>query len=197
MDTQLFFLINHGMVNPLFDVLMPALTHQGYLLAIPLALYALYAGSRARTPAGKTHFVTALSAVVIALFAVPLADALGNLLKELIARPRPCQALESVRLLVRCASSFSLPSSHAVTSFAFAAPIFLLTRPFLRLAWRLAPLVLAAAIAFSRPYVGVHYPADVAAGTLLGGGVAGVLCWGYAEMQRRLNREDAKDAKEN
>src|SRR5512139_3838012 len=167
MDTQIFFLINHGMANPLFDVLMPALTHQGYLLAIPLALYALYAGSRARTPTDRSYGRDAFFAVLIAILAVPLADALGNQLKELIARPRLCQALESVRLLVRCASSFSLPSSHAVTSFAFAVPIFLLTRPFLRPAWRLAPLVLAAAIAFSRPYLGVHYPSDILAGALL------------------------------
>jgi undecaprenyl-diphosphatase len=179
MDTQLFFLINRGMANPLFDVLMPALTEQGYLLVIPLALYALYAGSRARMLAGRTYFVTALAAVLISILAVPLADALGNQLKVLIARPRPCHALEGVRLLVNCSASFSLPSSHAVTSFAFAVPIALLTRPFLLLAWRLAPLVLAAAIAFSRPYLGVHYPSDILAGALLGGGVGGMLCWGY------------------
>jgi undecaprenyl-diphosphatase len=185
MDTQLFFLINRGMANPLFDVLMPALTHQGYLLMIPLALYILYAGTRSRTTGGRTYAAVAFAAVIIAILAVPLADALGNILKILVARPRPCQALEGVRLLVNCPSSFSLPSSHAVTSFAFAVPLFILTRPFLPLAWRLAPFVLAAAVAFSRPYLGVHYPSDILAGALLGAAVAGVMCRGFLKIDWR------------
>jgi undecaprenyl-diphosphatase len=189
MDTQLFFLINRGMANPLFDALMPALSYHGYLLVIPLALYALYAGSRARMPAGRTYFVTAFAAVLIAILAVPLADALGNQLKVLLARPRPCHALESVQLLVNCPASFSLPSSHAVTSFAFAVPLALMTRPFLPLAWRLAPFVLAAAIAFSRPYLGVHYPSDILAGALIGGGVGGMLCWVYRMISRRTGSD--------
>jgi undecaprenyl-diphosphatase len=185
MDTQLFFLINHGMALPLFDVLMPALTHQGYLLVIPLALYALYAGSRMRTPAGRSYGRDAIFAVLIAVLAVLLADALGNQIKVLIARPRPCQVLEGVRLLVDCSASFSLPSSHATTSFAFAMPLALLTRPFLPLAWRLAPLLLALSIAFSRPYLGVHYPSDAVAGALLGGGVAGLMCWVFRKLTEK------------
>jgi undecaprenyl-diphosphatase len=170
MDIQLFHFINSSMANPLFDVLMPALTHQGYLLVIPLALYALYAGSRKRTPTGRTYLMAALAAILIAVLAVPLADVLCSRLKVLLARPRPCQILEGVRLVVSCPSSFSLPSSHAVTSFTFATPLFLLTRPFLSLAWRLYPVLLAALIAFSRPYLGVHYPSDILAGALLGSG---------------------------
>jgi undecaprenyl-diphosphatase len=185
MDTQLFFLINHGMANPLFDVLMPALTHQGYLLVIPLVLYALYAGSRARTPAGRSYGRDAIFAVLIAVLAILLAETLGYWLKVLIARPRPCHALEGVRLLVDCSASFSLPSSHATTSFAYAVPLSLLTRPFLPALWRLFPLVLAVMVALSRPYVGVHYPSDVVAGALLGATVAGVMCWVYLKIDWR------------
>jgi undecaprenyl-diphosphatase len=189
MDIQLFHLINRGMANPLFDVLMPALTEQGYLLVFPLVLYALYAGSRTRTPAGRTYIGTALAAVLIAILAILLAYALGSQLKVLIARPRPCQALEGVRLLFHCPSSFSLPSSHAVTSFAYATPLALLTRPFLRLAWRLMPVALATAVAFSRPYLGVHYPSDVLAGALLGTVVAGALCLVFRRMTVRYRLE--------
>lgn len=185
MDTALFLLINQSMANPLFDVLMPALTHRGYLLVIPVALYALYAGSRSRTASGRTFLRPALAAVILSLIAFPLADALSEWLKVLIARPRPCHELDGIRLLVRCSPSFSLPSGHATTSFAFTLPLFLLTRPFLPIGWRILPLVIAAAVAFSRPYVGVHYPSDVVAGALLGGGVAWMMCWGYRWIEQR------------
>ncbi len=61
----------------------------------------------------------------------------------------------------------SFPSGHAATSFAGAVVLVLLVR-------RAVPLlfVLAAAVAFSRVYVGVHYPLDVLAGAVLGTTVA-------------------------
>lgn len=168
MDRELFYLINRGMANPFFDILMPALTHQGYLLGIPLALYTVVAGSRAQGSGGRPFLPLALAAVLIALCTPPLADVLATQIKILVNRPRPCQALEGVRLVISCPKSLSFPSGHAATSFAFALPLFVLTRQFLPAAWRIAPLAVAAAISLSRPYLGVHYPSDVAAGLLLG-----------------------------
>lgn len=188
MDDHLFQLINSGMANPLFDVLMPALTHHGYLLAVPLALYALIAASRTRAPEGRNYVMTAMAVIVVGAIAVPLADSLGDWLKVLIGRPRPCRALEGVRLVIKCPSSFSLPSGHAITSFAGALPFFLLTRPFLPFRWRIVPLVVAGLVAFSRIYLGVHYPSDVLAGALLGGGVAGALCWVYEQIDKRVRQ---------
>jgi undecaprenyl-diphosphatase len=91
-----------------------------------------------------------------------VADALGELgsdiLKDVIPRARP-----HVHALVTRPHSHSFPSGHATTSFA-CATVLALALP--RLAVPL--LVLAAAVAWSRVYVGVHYPLDVLAGAALG-----------------------------
>jgi undecaprenyl-diphosphatase len=179
MDTALFLLINHGTANPLFDVLMPALTHRGYLLVLPFILYSVLRGAAARDGSGRRFLSAAIAAAALSCVAVLLADAVCGWIKDAVARPRPCVALEGVRLLVACPPSFSFPSSHAATSFAFILPYFLLTRRFLAPGWLAFLLLLAAAIAFSRPYLGVHYPSDVLGGALLGSGVAWVMCHGY------------------
>jgi undecaprenyl-diphosphatase len=186
MDIRLFFLINRGLANPFFDVLMPALSFQGYLLAAPFLLYAIYRGATGRDDAGKKTFLTAaITAVVISLVSVTLAELACDLLKDVAARPRPCQVLESVRLIVSCPRSFSLPSSHATTSFAFITPYFVLARHFIQAGWLAYLLTLASLIAFSRTYLGVHYPSDILAGAVLGATVAGVMCWVFRMISMR------------
>ena len=187
MDIQLLFLINHGLANPFFDVLMPALTFRGYLLTIPFLCYVIYRGAVGRDDAGKTFLSAAIAAVVISLVSAALADLACSWLKDVAARPRPCQALEGVRLIVSCPRSFSLPSSHAATSFAFITPYFVLARRFILAGWRVYLLMLASLISLSRPYLGVHYPSDIVAGAVLGTAVAGVMCWIYTKISKRKN----------
>ncbi|MDA8099561.1 MAG: phosphatase PAP2 family protein [Nitrospiraceae bacterium] len=191
MDTLIFNVINHSMANPVFDLLMPVLTFQGYLLVLPLLPYIIYRGATTRDDTGRTYLLWAVAPIVIAFLSFPLADSIGDRLKEFAGRPRPCASLDNVRLLVHCPSSFSFPSSHATTSFAAAVPLFVLTRSFLSIVWRLYPVGLAVLIAFSRPYLGVHYPSDIAAGAFLGGGVAYLFCWIFRRFmqQRRASTE--------
>jgi undecaprenyl-diphosphatase len=185
MDIQLLFLINHSLANPFFDVLMPALTFQGYLLAGPFLLYALYRGATGRDGSGRTFLTAAIAAVVISLVSVPHADLACSWLKDVAARPRPCQTLEGVRLIVSCPRSFSFPSSHAATSFAFITPYFVFARSFVRAGWRTYLLMLVSLISLSRPYLGVHYPSDILAGALLGAAISGMMCWVYGKIGRQ------------
>ncbi len=84
-------------------------------------------------------------------------------------RPRPFLALEHVRLLVPEPSSYAFPSGHTTSSFAVASGAVLSARRFIGKVpiWGWGMLGLAALISYSRIYVGVHWPTDVAAGALL------------------------------
>jgi membrane-associated phospholipid phosphatase len=91
--------------------------------------------------------------------ALVAAEVSNAVLKRVIRRRRP--ALDGLPPLMATRSSLSYPSAHASTSFA-AARVLSGTMP------ALAVYGLAAAMAASRPYLGVHYPSDVVAGALFG-----------------------------
>jgi undecaprenyl-diphosphatase len=99
-----------------------------------------------------------------------VADLLSYILRYAIGRERPPLRFPDPVPLVRVPGNPAFPSGHAATSFACAA----------LLAW-LTPLpkvplfVLAGLIAFSRVYVGVHYPLDAIGGAILGLAVATAL----------------------
>jgi undecaprenyl-diphosphatase len=136
---------------------------------IMFALLPLLAFRRHRATAVALTCVLAVTAVAV------------SLLKLVVRRVRPCHALAGVRCLWGSApSDFSFPSGHAAGSSAFAAFVVSLALvgasgdgP--RQRWRLAACALVVAgatcIALSRVYLGVHFPGDVAAGSLLGSGI--------------------------
>jgi undecaprenyl-diphosphatase len=140
---------------------------------------------------GTQGFVWLAIAAVLAVlwrrpwlfFDVALADLAGQLislgLKQGIGRERPNVAYPEPRPLVHAPHDGSFPSGHATVSFACATVLSFY-------APRAAPAfyVLAAAIAWSRVYVGVHYPLDVLGGAALGLGIAIALRWLTATLRR-------------
>jgi len=119
------------------------------------------------------------SLLLLVVAADGLADGLARAVKAVVDRPRPPVRYAKPEPLVAVPHDHSFPSGHAATSFACAT---ILATAVPRLA---VPLyVLAAAIAFSRVYVGVHYPLDVIGGAALGLAVATALRLLAADLPR-------------
>ena len=107
-----------------------------------------------------------LSAYIVAYY---IGD---GILKDLIARPRPCMIDETVELLVTRPSSFSCPSVHSMLAFASSSSIFWFHKK-----TGIAALIFAALIGFSRMYFFVHFPSDVLLGSVLGFLIGTVICF--------------------
>lgn len=157
LDTWGFLLINRVLQNPVFDVLMPILNTKPYYI-LPAAFMVLMLGVRG----GRRMWIL----LAVTLAAVGLSDQGANLIKDAIPRTRPCHVIPEVHLLAGCTQSSAFPSNHASNMFAIATMAWLELRR-----WRWIFPALAAAIAYSRVYVGVHYPGDVVIGALLGVGI--------------------------
>lgn len=104
--------------------------------------------------------------IICAVLAILLSDQSSGFVKHFIHRLRPC-ATEQVRLLVaHCSDTFSFTSNHAANHFSIAVFLSLVFRRFKWLPFVL--IIWAGFISLSQVYVGLHYPADIAGGALLG-----------------------------
>ncbi|HVH53006.1 MAG TPA: phosphatase PAP2 family protein [Actinomycetota bacterium] len=156
-DEALFRAVNRGR-GPGADRFFRGITELGSIWASIGAAGVLAARGRQRAAA---RGLAAASAAWLA----------GQGLKRLFDRPRPYVVdPDHVRLLAQPPRATSWPSSHPAVLLAFVT---VAGRDLeLSLAARTALRGLAAAVGISRTYVGVHYPADVVGGLLLGQAVA-------------------------
>ena len=117
----------------------------------------------------------------VIMMAALLADVLlcNVFIKNLVARTRPYEVVDGLKLLIEKQSDYSFPSGHTGSSFASAIVL-----------WKELPrkygvmaLIVAVLIAYSRLYVGVHYPSDVLAGVVIGTVLALVSVWLVKKIQ--------------
>lgn len=158
-DHWLFEKINREWTSPFFDLFFPAITdlhRQPLAIAVIASVLAFWLFKRR---------IQALQWTMALAFAIALSDSLAyRVVKALVQRNRPATAGLEVILRTHPHSEFSFPSNHAANIFA-AATVLCAAFPS-----AYAPLffIAAALVAYSRVYVGVHFPADVAAGAILG-----------------------------
>lgn len=99
-----------------------------------------------------------------ALLSIAIGFLITNvLLKNMVARPRPFDAYTEIIPLITRPTDFSFPSGHTCASFACALVFFRM----LPKKYGVPAVILAGMVAFSRLYLGVHYPGDVLGGFLV------------------------------
>ncbi len=172
-DTWLFYLLNVTLANPVTTFVMPIITNDwGLRVAFGLTMIGCLIWGNARVR----------WSVLIAALVLTAADQLSSgVLKPLIDRPRPCHILTDINLLVGCGGGKAMPSSHAANAFAIATFFGFTFRR--QLLWL---LITAGLIAISRVFVGVHYPADITVGAILGLTIGLTFAFLYRKVYPRL-----------
>ncbi len=151
-DTQVFLFINHLPHTPFLDTVAHFFSGVGTggIIWIAAVLFLFFREEK------RDHWFFFPS------FLVGIGTIISEyLFKALVARPRPTPEMGA--LIIGQADNFSFPSSHATLAFAFAT-LLAAGEPKGRIWFYL----LAAMIAFSRVYLGVHYPLDIVGGAFLG-----------------------------
>jgi len=171
---KLLFLFLNGLGSPSYDAFWLVITNK-LLNAFIYFILTLYFFKKTNL---KYFVLLLLSISVLILFT----DQFTNFIKHVVSRPRPCYEeyfQELIRLVKsNCGGAFGYFSGHASNSFALAfffsrllsselkqLPIFLFLFAFL--------------VAYSRIYIGVHYPLDVFSGAVIGSflGFIGYFLW--------------------
>lgn len=158
-DHQLFQLINSTFSHPWLDAFFPAITdlHKTVVFQIlaPIIVLSIF---------WRRYGRRSIVIFIGCLFCMGIADSFGSqVLKKTIQRPRPFDTVGLEAIQRSPAGGYSMPSNHSINMFSLAAYVTAFVPPAVPFFYTIAVLV-----AYSRVYNGVHFPADVFVGALLG-----------------------------
>jgi len=203
-DTDLFLLLN-GFHNDFWDTVMYWASDKYFWVPFYAILLVLIGV--------KLKWKNLLVILPLIALLILLSDQGSVLLKNLFQRYRPCHnfMIQDIvhTLNGKCGGQYGFVSSHAANTFALAMFVGMLFRknsptptlpkgegePTLNTAqyeknlkWMLVFMLFwAGFVSYSRIYLGVHYPADIVAGALLGAGVGFLLVKGYFYLCKNIN----------
>ena len=176
LDTELFVYLN-GLGSETFDGFWLLITKQTSW--IPLFIFLLYL---IYTKLGAKQSLYLLLFVGILIV---LTDQTANLFKNGVQRLRPCNnpEINSFIRIVQSRSSFGYFSGHATSSMGVATFLYLIFRKDFNYFWLLFlwPLIFA----YSRIYLGLHYPIDIISGYLCGAILGFLMFKLYQKAQKR------------
>lgn len=155
-DIKVLNWINVKWRNKWFDRLMPMITAAGNLGIIWIVISVFLISKKDYRILGNMIIVGLIITTIVG----------EGIIKNVVRRKRPYHGDDNRKLLISKPITYSFPSGHTASSFAVAA-IFIKTDN----AASFGIITLATLIAFSRIYLGVHYPSDV-----LGGAIIGFIC---------------------
>jgi len=162
-DSYYLFRLINDVHSPLGDLVFGTVTGLGDGLVISLLCSLL--------------MLFRLRAGIAAQLAYLASGLVAQILKRTFDLPRPPAVLDHVHVLGHTLTSHSFPSGHATSDGVMVLLAFLLWSRRDWRSWAIASLFVLAAV--GRVYVGVHFPADVAAGLVIGM-IAMWLCWRWS-----------------
>jgi len=164
LDKALLLFFHQDLSNPALDFFFAWISQTIYF-SIPLIFLAL---AIFVYRFGKTGFKFWLLAIAV----VVSSDLIGNVIKDSTSYPRPCAEMTdtihvpSTIFTVNCSKKLNgMPSNHAFNFFAFSVFTSMILKSRI---WIGVFIPLSFLVGMSRIYLGVHYPAQVLAGIILG-----------------------------
>ncbi len=156
-DFEILFFIKNHIRNSVLDVIVPFYTNLGDdgIIWIALGLVLLFPKKTRKCG------IMVLAALLVMLVVNNI------ILKNIIARPRPCATYPELVELVKIPTSYSFPSGHTVSAMAVAFTVFSQNKKYGAIT-----IIFALLMGLSRLYVGVHFPTDVFGGILVGAAIA-------------------------
>lgn len=153
MDWTILNWIQDTFASPFMDFIVPKITALGNGGFIWIAIGVCLLITKKYRKTGIFVLVGLLIGLII-----------GNgIVKNVVARPRPCWINPDFPLLIPCPTDFSFPSGHTQSSMIAATILTMANKK-----WGYVVIPLAVLISLSRLYLYVHFPSDILAGAIMG-----------------------------
>lgn len=152
MDFAILDFIQEHMRCAFLDKVLPVVTNLGSAYVVTAITLILIAFKKTRRIGIETLIAFLIKLLII-----------NVILKNLVARDRPCWINESVDMLVRIPKDYSFPSGHSGALVLIGTVVTCHNKKA-----GIPILIMAFIVMFSRLYLYVHFPTDVLAGALIG-----------------------------